>query len=253
MLSVEKIWTSYETNVPVLKGVSVEVGARDVTAVLGANGAGKSTLLRTISGLLPCRQGRILLDGKDIAALSTHRRVELGVIQVPEGRQMLAPMTVEENVMLGGYARRRDRAGIARSLAEVFEMFPVLKERRGQAAGSLSGGQQQMVAIGRALMGTPRVLLCDEPSFGLAPQIVRDIFNVLASLRDSGIPVLLVEQNAKQALALATRGVLLRNGETVFAGTAAELKDSDVVASAYLGGKRAAAPATSHSTCNAKP
>jgi branched-chain amino acid transport system ATP-binding protein len=242
MLAIEDIWTSYEANVPVLKGVSLAVGAHEVKAVLGANGAGKSTLLRVISGLLPCQKGAIAFDGVDITKASPDRRVELGVVQVPEGRQMLAGMTVEENIMLGGYVRRRDRAGLSRSADEVYGIFPVLKERRRQPAGSLSGGQQQMVAIGRALMAKPRILLCDEPSFGLAPLIVRDIFAVLRSLRERGIPILLVEQNARKAIELADSGVLMRSGKIVFAGSKEELRTSEAVASAYLG-ERPAQPA----------
>ncbi len=235
MLSIQSVSASYEVGVPVLKSVSIELGANEVIAVLGANGAGKSTLLRVISGLLPCTSGRITLDGVDITKLSPDRRVQLGVVQVPEGRQMLSGMTVKENILLGGYVRRRDGAGLATTMEEVYQLFPILKERDQQLAGSLSGGQQQMVAIARALMAKPRVVLCDEPSFGVAPLVVREIFAVLGSLRKQGIPILLVEQNAKKALELSDRGVLLRNGEVVFSGSADELARSDAVNSAYLG------------------
>ena len=235
MLTLENVWASYHANVPVLKGLSLALGANEVTAVLGANGAGKSTLLRAISGLLPCQTGSIRFEGTDITNFSPNRRVQMGLVQVPEGRQMLADMTVEENIMLGGYVRRRDQRWLARTKEQVYELFPVLRERRKQSAGSLSGGQQQMVAIGRALMANPRILLCDEPSFGLAPLIVREIFSVLASLRTQGTPILLVEQNAKKALELSDRGILLRNGQVVFRGSAAELIASDAVSSAYLG------------------
>jgi branched-chain amino acid transport system ATP-binding protein len=239
MLSIQNISACYEPSVPVLKSVSLELGANEVIAVLGANGAGKSTLLRVISGLLPCTAGRMLLDGVDITNLPPDRRVRMGVVQVPEGRQMLPGMTVKENLLLGGYVRRKDRAGLVRTMDEVFSLFPILQERAQQLAGSLSGGQQQMVAIGRALMAKPRVMLCDEPSFGVAPLIVREIFAVLSSLRRQGIPILLVEQNAKKALELSDRGVLLRNGAVVFCGSADEIKNSDAVNSAYLGKTKA--------------
>jgi branched-chain amino acid transport system ATP-binding protein len=236
MLRIENIWASYKTEVPVLKGISLALGAHEVVAVLGANGAGKSTLLRVTSGLLPCQKGRIFLDGEEITDSPPHRRVEMGLVHVPEGRQMLAGMTVEENINLGGYCRRHDRVEFSRSLDEVYDLFPILKERRRQLAGSLSGGQQQMVAIGRALMAKPRVLLCDEPSFGLAPLIVREIFAVLGALRTRGIPILLVEQNANKALELSDRGLVLRNGELILTASAAELKQTDTIRLAYLGG-----------------
>jgi branched-chain amino acid transport system ATP-binding protein len=235
MLSIQNVSACYEPGVKVLKSVSIELGTNEVIAVLGANGAGKSTLLRVISGLLPCTSGQILLGGVDITHLPPDRRVQMGVVQVPEGRQILPGMTVRENMLLGGYVRRKDRSGLASTMEEMFELFPVLKERQRQLAGFLSGGQQQMVAIARALMAKPRVLLCDEPSFGIAPLVIREIFVVLASLRENRIPILLVEQNTKKALDLADRGVLLRNGEVVFSGSADELTRSDAVNSAYLG------------------
>jgi branched-chain amino acid transport system ATP-binding protein len=235
VLEIEDLWAAYESAEPVLKGVSLQLHAHEVMAVLGANGAGKSTLLRVISGLLPCRKGRIRFDGVDVTRLPAHRRVEIGLVQVPEGRQMLSDMTVEENLLLGGYVRRRARGAIEQSRDEVYALFPVLKERRHAAAGLLSGGQQQMVALGRALMAGPRLLLCDEPSFGLAPLVVNDIFAVLARFRGRGTPILLVEQNAKKALELADRGVLLRGGTVAFAGSAAELTAGEEVRAVYLG------------------
>jgi branched-chain amino acid transport system ATP-binding protein len=239
MLSVQSISACYHANVPVLKSVSIDLAPHEVLAVLGGNGAGKSTFLRVLSGLLPASSGRVLLEGVDITHAAPDRRVQMGIVQVPEGRQMLPGMSVNENLMLGGYVRRKDPAGLRQSMEEVFQLFPILKERRQQLAGSLSGGQQQMIAIARALMARPRVLLCDEPSFGVAPLVVKEIFAVLATLRQQGIPILLVEQNAKKALELADRGVLLRNGEVVFSGSAEDLIRSDAVNSAYLGKARA--------------
>jgi branched-chain amino acid transport system ATP-binding protein len=235
MLQLDQVSACYEPGVPVLKSVSLEVGADEVVSILGANGAGKSTLLRVISGLLPVTSGRIVLDDVDITRLSPDRRVQMGIVQVPEGRQMLPGMTVHENIVLGGYVRRKDHAGLARTMEEVFQLFPVLRERQKQLAGSLSGGEQQMVAIARALMAKPRVLLCDEPSFGVAPLVVKEIFAVLASLRQQSIPILLVEQNAKKALDLSDRGMLLRKGETIFCGTSQELVRSELISTAYLG------------------
>lgn len=235
MLSIDNLSAAYEPTVPVLKSISLELGTEEVVAVLGANGAGKSTLLRVISGVLPSASGRIVFDGVDITHASPDRRVQMGLVQVPEGRQMLPGMSVKENIMLGGYVRRKDPAGLARTMDEVLALFPILRDRQRQLAGSLSGGQQQMVAIARALMAKPRVMLCDEPSFGVAPLVVKEVFLVLASLRQKGIPILLVEQNANKALELSDRGILLRNGELVFSGSSAELVASDAVNSAYLG------------------
>jgi branched-chain amino acid transport system ATP-binding protein len=235
MLEIENLWAAYETAEPVLKGVSLRLAANEVMAVLGANGAGKSTLLRVISGLLPCQRGHVRFDGVDVTRMAAHRRVEIGLVHVPEGRQVLPNMTIEENLLLGGYVRRRDKAAMEQSREQVYALFPMLKERRQQPAGFLSGGQQQMVALGRALMARPRLLLCDEPSFGLAPLVVNDIFRVLAGLRGHGTPILLVEQNAKKAMEVADRGLVLRGGAVAFTGSAAELAASEEVSSAYLG------------------
>jgi len=235
MLVVEEAWAAYDDAAPVLKGVSLRIEAREIVAVLGANGAGKSTLLRVISGLLPTQRGRVLFNGGDISGVPPHRRVAMGLVQVPEGRQVLPGLTVEENLLLGGYVRRRDRAALDRAVGEVFELFPILRDRRRQLSGSLSGGEQQMLALGRALMAGPRLLLLDEPSLGLAPLVVKHIFEVIALLRNRGIPVLLVEQNAKKAIELADRGLVLRNGEVVMSGPAAQLWASEEVKSAYLG------------------
>jgi branched-chain amino acid transport system ATP-binding protein len=235
LLEIEDLWASYDDSAPVLKGISLRLEEREVLAVLGANGAGKSTLLRVLSGLLPSKKGKITFQGTDITRLAPHRRVELGLIQVPEGRQMLSSMSVEENLLLGGYVHRKDRGALLKGLDQVFDIFPILKERRTQLAGSLSGGQQQMVALGRALMSRPRLLMCDEPSLGVAPLVVKEIFEVLARMRDTGIPILLIEQNAKKAMELADHGLVLRQGEVVVTGGAAELATSEEVKAAYLG------------------
>ncbi len=235
ILSIERLSAAYDGSLPVLEDVSLELARGELVAVLGANGAGKSTLLRTLSGLLPCLAGRIIFEGVDITRLAPDRRVVRGLVQVPEGRQMLAALTVEENLLLGGYVHRRDPAGLRRTLDEVFALFPRLSERRTQAAGLLSGGEQQMVALGRAMMGRPRALLLDEPSFGLAPKVVSDTFRVIDGLRSSGLPILLIEQNASKALAVADRAVVLRAGRVVARGTAAELAASEEVRRSYLG------------------
>jgi branched-chain amino acid transport system ATP-binding protein len=235
LLQIEDLWASYSDSAPVLKGLSLSLEEHEVLAVLGANGAGKSTLLRVLSGLLPARKGRIIFAGQDITRLPPHRRVELGMVQVPEGRQMLSAMSVEENLLLGAYVHRKNKAVLDAGLEQVFGLFPILKERRSQLAGSLSGGQQQMVALGRAMMTKPKLLMCDEPSLGVAPLVVKEIFEVLAQMRDTGIPILLIEQNAKKAIELADRGLVLRQGEVVVTGGAAELSTSEEVKAAYLG------------------
>jgi branched-chain amino acid transport system ATP-binding protein len=221
-------------DLPALRGVSVSVEAGETLSVVGANGAGKTTMLRAISGLLPPRAGQILLDGVRLDRLPSHAIVERGVVQVPEGRKIFPSLTVLENLELGSYvsaakARRRD------GLEQVFGLFPRLQERRGQAAGTMSGGEQQMLAIGRALMVRPRVLMLDEPSLGLAPIVVKEIFRVIGEINRLGTTVLLVEQNTRQALALSRRGYVLENGRVVLEGSGAELLGNAHVKRAYLG------------------
>jgi branched-chain amino acid transport system ATP-binding protein len=235
MLQVEDLVAGYG-ELEVLRGVSLRVAADEIVTVVGANGAGKSTLLRALSGLIPVRHGRILLDGRDITRAPPQERVKLGLVQVPEGRQILAKLSVLENLMLGAFVHRRDRAHIEATRARVFDMFPILQERRQLRAGLLSGGEQQMLAIGRGLMSRPRLLLLDEPSLGLAPLVIKRIFEVVAELRSEGMPVLLVEQNAPQALAIADRGVVLRQGQVTAALRAEDMTNPEVLRAAYLGG-----------------
>jgi branched-chain amino acid transport system ATP-binding protein len=235
MIEVNDIAVSYRRGSDALCGVSMSLRSGEMVAVLGANGAGKSTLLRALSGLIALRRGSISLDGRDISRAPAHQRVEMGLVHVPEMRQMLSGLSVEENLLMGAYVKRRDRNWVADAIAEVYQTFPILRERRHQIARSLSGGEQQMVAIGRALMAKPAVLMCDEPSLGLAPMIVKDILRELGRLRDRGIPILLVEQNARKALEIADRAVVLKRGEMVLSGSAAELRSNRDVKAAYLG------------------
>jgi branched-chain amino acid transport system ATP-binding protein len=203
--------------------------------VLGANGAGKSTLLRAVSGIVPLRGGRIYFEGNDITDLAPSHRVGLGIVHVPEGRQMLQGLTVHENLLLGAYVRRHESiASINATKQEICQLFPILEERENQLAGSLSGGQQQMLALGRALMSKPKVLMCDEPSLGIAPMVVAEIFSSISRLRDGGIPILLVEQNAKKALALADRAVVMQRGQIKLAGAARDVASSEALSAAYL-------------------
>jgi branched-chain amino acid transport system ATP-binding protein len=218
--------------IPALKGVDLEVRAGELVALVGANGAGKSTLLRAISGV-QAASGSIFFEQADIGAAAPERRVALGIVQVPEGRQVFGPLGVEDNLRLGAW--RRGRGNATRTLERVYAMFPILAERRAQAAGTLSGGQQQMLAIGRALMAEPRLLLLDEPSMGLAPKLVAEIFACIRRLRAADTALLLVEQNARAALAIADRGYVLETGRIVLAGTAAGLLADPGVRSAYLG------------------
>ncbi len=218
--------------IPALKGIDLSVRAGELVALVGANGAGKSTLLRALSGVQPA-SGKIVFEGTEIHALPPERRVALGIVQVPEGRQVFAPLSVQDNLRLGAY--RRGRAGAQATLERVYGMFPVLAERRRHAAGTLSGGQQQMLAIGRALMGQPRLLLLDEPSMGLAPRLVAEIFACVRALRAADTALLLVEQNARAALAIADRGYVLETGCIVLAGTGAQLLADESVRAAYLG------------------
>mgnify|MGYP005813305721 CR=1 FL=1 len=236
--------TVYYGHVRALEGVELEVDEGEVVAVLGANGAGKSTLLRTISGLVRPRRGTVQLRGTEIVSgghsLPAHRIVGEGISHVPEGRQIFATLTVEENLNLGAFTRRSDEAGVARSRQQVFELFPRLAERRRQLGGTLSGGEQQMLAIGRALMSAPHLLLLDEPSLGLSPLLVRTIFRTLAEINQAGVTLVLVEQNASLALRLARRAYVLENGRVAIVGTAHELAADPRVRQAYLGGRRSA-------------
>ena len=225
----------YYGAVHALKGVSLRVEAGEIVTLIGANGAGKTTLLRTISGIVPARAGRVSFEGKDITKLPAHEIVGLGVSQSPEGRMVFANLSVEDNLELGAY-RRRDRDGIKKDYEKVFQLFPRLRERRRQLSGTLSGGEQQMLAMGRALMSRPRLLLLDEPSLGIAPLLVRDIFKTIVEINRSGTTVLLVEQNAHMALTIAQRGYVLETGRVVLEDTAAKLAANDEVRAAYLGG-----------------
>ncbi len=216
-----------------LQGVSLDVRDGEVTAVLGANGAGKTTLLRAISGLLRPRRGTIAFDGRRVDGLAPHRIVDRGVFHVPEGRGMLGELTVDENLSLGAYLRERGSA--REDLERVFRLFPVLRARRGQLALTLSGGEQQMLAIGRALMGRPRLLLIDEMSMGLAPRLVGELFRLLTQIHAEGTTLLIVEQNAHQVLKLASRVYVLANGRLVFSGDARELRAREELVAAYLG------------------
>jgi branched-chain amino acid transport system ATP-binding protein len=219
----------------VLKNVSLHVAGGEIVILLGANGSGKSTVLKTASGILRPQGGRILFDRKEIAGAAMERVVGLGCVLVPEGRQLFNPMSVRENLLLGAYLHARRPEWVRESLEEVFTLFPRLAERQTQLAGTLSGGEQQMLAIGRALMARPKMLLLDEPSMGLAPQAVDKIFQAVAGLPARGITVLLVEQNARASLAIAQRGYVLETGQIVLEGSARELMDNHDVRRAYLG------------------
>lgn len=221
-------------DLPALRGVSMTIEEGEILTVVGANGAGKTTMLRTISGLLRPRAGEIVLDGRRIDRLPSHDVVAGGVVQVPEGRKIFPSLSVRENLELGSYARRA-RPHRQQSLAEVFALFPILSERARQAAGTMSGGQQQMLAIARALMARPRLLMLDEPSLGLAPLVVQEIFRTIAAINRAGTTVLLVEQNTRQALGLARRGYVLENGRVVLEGSGRDLLGNEHVKRAYLG------------------
>jgi len=237
MLSIEGLRTSYGS-IRVLKGVSIQIPEGKVVSIIGANGAGKSTLLKNISGLVKAQEGRITYKGKDIAGMPANRIVGLGISQVPEGRQLFAHLTVLDNIRLGAYHyfKRSNRDEINGRIEHIYQIFPILEKRSKQIAGTLSGGEQQMLAIARALMGRPELLLLDEPSMGIAPLIVREIFNVISKLNASGTTVLLVEQNAKAALKVANHCYVLERGEVVLEGLAAELLDNPKVKEVYLGG-----------------
>ena len=233
LLEIEALDVRYG-HIQALKGASLHVASGEIVALLGANGAGKTTLMRTISGLLRAHAGDIRLHGKSIARTAADAIVRAGVSQAPEGRRVFPTLSVAENLLLGGYTRPGAEA--RETQEQVYAMFPRLRERAAQLAGTLSGGEQQMLAIGRALMARPQLLLLDEPSLGLAPIIVRDIFRALRRIREQGVTVLLVEQNARMALKLADRGYVLENGRVVLEGPAAELLASPEVQASYLGG-----------------
>ena len=227
---------AYYGRVHALDGVSLQVHPGEIVALLGANGAGKSTTLRAVSGLVRVAAGSIRLQGRPIANLPPDAIVRLGVAHAPEGRRIFSTLTVEENLVLGAFLRLRDRAEVQESFAFVYNLFPRLKERRSQLAGTLSGGEQQMLAIGRALMARPRVLLLDEPSLGLAPLLVRSIFQALRTIQAAGVSILLVEQNARAALRIARRAYVLETGRIVAAGESRALAEDTGVRRAYLGG-----------------
>lgn len=234
MLKLESVQISYGA-IQAVKGVSLEVKAGEIVTIIGANGAGKSTLLRGIVGLEPLQSGRIYIDGKDCTAVPPHKRVGLGVALSPEGRGVFPDQTVRENLLLGAYSRQGNLARTRVLIEREFERFPRLKERANQLAGTLSGGEQQMLAISRALMSEPRLLLLDEPSLGLAPLIIADVFRSIRSLHESGLTILLVEQMANQALAVADRAYVLETGTVTLQGSGHELLRDSKVRAAYLG------------------
>jgi len=233
LLELDDIHVHYG-KVQALRGVSVQVAEGEIVTLIGANGAGKTTTLKTISGVRPVTSGRITFDGEDVTGMAPHRLVEMGICQAPEGRGIFPGMTVQENLDMGTYARRGKYD--PSELERVFELFPRLLERRGQAGGTLSGGEQQMLAIGRALMAKPKVLLLDEPSMGLAPKLVAQIFEIVTEINRGGTTILLVEQNASQALKRADRAYVLEVGEVLMSGLAKDLHDDPKVKAAYLGG-----------------
>jgi branched-chain amino acid transport system ATP-binding protein len=237
MLEVRTLATGYG-KVPVLRNARLDVGKGRIVTVIGPNGAGKTTLLAALMGLLPAR-GSVLYDGENVACLTVEARVRRGMCLVPERRELFGDMAVEDNLRLGAFSRPRRNGEIENDLATVYARFPRLQERRAQRAGTLSGGERQMLALGRALMARPRLLMLDEPSLGLAPQIVRDIFQVIAGLKQTGVSILLVEQNARAALQIADYGYVLEMGEFVLEGAAAELAANPRVIETYLGLARA--------------
>ena len=233
MLEIKDLKVSYGM-IQAIKGISFEVNKGEVIALIGANGAGKTTILHTITGLLNADSGSVTYEGKDITRMPGHKIVSMGIAHVPEGRRVFANMTVLQNLKLGAYTRK-DKAEIAETLEMVYTRFPRLKERKNQLAGPLSGGEQQMLAMGRALMSHPQIILMDEPSMGLSPIFVNEIFDIIEEVSKSGTTVLLVEQNAKKALSIADRAYVLETGNIVLDGKASELLDNDSIKKAYLG------------------
>lgn len=235
MLNINEI-DVYYGHIQALQGVSIEINKGEIVTLIGANGAGKSTLLKTISGLLKPKHGEIIFEAESIAGKAAQTIVKRGISHVPEGRRIFANLTVGENLELGAYLRK-DKQGIQADFEKVYGLFPILSERIKQPAGTLSGGEQQMLAMGRALMARPRLLLLDEPSMGLAPLLVKTIFRIIQEINQTGTTILLVEQNANMALSIATRAYVIETGKIVAAGSAAELNQRDQIRKAYLGGQ----------------
>lgn len=233
MLEIKDIEVYYGV-IQAIKGISFKVNEGEVIALIGANGAGKTTILHTITGLLSPKKGSVVFEGKDITKVPAHKIVSLGMAHVPEGRRVFAELTVLENLKMGAYTRK-DKAEIAKTLENVYKRFPRLEERKNQLAGTLSGGEQQMLAMGRALMSHPKIIVMDEPSMGLSPILVNEIFDIIQEVSASGTTVLLVEQNAKKALSIADRAYVLETGKIVLEGNAKDLMDNDSIKKAYLG------------------
>lgn len=235
MLEIKNLNVHYGV-IHALKDASLTVNKGEIVTLIGANGAGKTTTLRAISGLNKASSGQILLEGNDITNLSPPKRVEMNLSQVPEGRRIFPAMTIVENLEMGAYLRK-DKANIKKDMEHVYELFPILGNRKKQTAGTLSGGEQQMLAMGRALMSRPKILLLDEPSMGLAPLLVKEIFEIIKNINSTGTTILLVEQNAKMALSIANRAYVIETGSIVMSGTGEELANSDEIKKAYLGGE----------------
>ena len=235
LLKIENLHINYGS-IKALKGISLEVNPGEIVTILGANGAGKSTLLRSISGLIPVTEGDIFFYNKSLKNMEAYRIVIDGISHVPEGRRVFATLSVEENLNLGAFNRRGDRQLISERRERAYKLFPILKERKRQLAGTLSGGEQQMLAIGRGLMSDPKLLLLDEPSLGLAPILVKQIFQIIKEINEQKVAILLVEQNAKKALSISHRGYVLETGNITLSGLSSELKNNKKVQEAYLGG-----------------
>lgn len=234
MLEVKNLHVSYGM-IDAVKGIDFQVNDGEIVALIGANGAGKTTTMHTLSGLLKAKEGTILLDGKDLTKVKANKIVGMGLVQVPEGRRVFTQMSVEENLQLGAYLRH-DKSEIAKDFRHVYELFPRLEERKKQPAGTLSGGEQQMLAMARALMSKPKVLLMDEPSMGLSPLLVKEIFAIIKDINKAGTTIFVVEQNAKMALEIADHAYVMETGKIVLSGTGKELAASSEVQKAYLGG-----------------
>ena len=234
MLEVKNLHVSYGM-IDAVKGIDFQVNDGDIVSLIGANGAGKTTTMHTLSGLLKAKEGTILLDGKDLTKVKANKIVGMGLVQVPEGRRVFTQMSVEENLQLGAYLRH-DKSEIAKDFRHVYELFPRLEERKKQLAGTLSGGEQQMLAMARALMSKPKVLLMDEPSMGLSPLLVKEIFAIIKDINKAGTTIFVVEQNAKMALEIADHAYVMETGKIVLSGTGKELAASSEVQKAYLGG-----------------